>query len=370
MYHPTSSKIKKVKALVEQRGGWRCVFERFSGLKAAVDRFPGQTPCPKTGKGNTVFRLVTGWETTGQAFHNQQGRLTDGLNVVAFYNNCSISEAADEVMQIIGGDYHQVSRREVAAQLRREHVQKSQYCSEQEKSKRLLKLQQVYHDAIPAYKSEIAMNYLRSRGLSLTPQEVQRFSKTLGFHPGLKYYCTERNGSAPKLLGTFPCLLGIFSSAKGANLTIHRIFLRPDGHGKADVPKAKKLMSPPDFMTGGAFRLGEPISLDGGGKYIGVTEGIETALALYNANKLPCWSLYSDTVLAQFEPEPDITHVAIWADKEPSGAGLSSAQKLEAKLKERGIKCQIYYPDFLNTEKEDWLDVFNASPELIKGYIA
>ena len=123
-------------------------------------------------------------------------------------------------------------------------------------------------------------------------------------------------------------------------------------------------------MGGGSFRLGEPMLLTGGGKYIGVTEGIETALALYNANRLPCWSLYSDTVLALFEPDSDITHVGIWADREPSGAGLSSAEKLKAKLKGRGIKCQIYYPEFLNTEKEDWLDVFNADPTLIPGYVA
>ncbi|SUJ07903.1 DUF7146 domain-containing protein [Shewanella morhuae] len=366
MYQPTQSKIKKVKALVQQHGGWRNIFERFSGLKFAIDRYPAQVPCPQSGQGQTVFRLVQGWEESGQAFHNQFGRLTDGLNVIAFYRNCSIREAADEVLQITGGDYRDISSNEVSAQINRELAQRSEYCSKEEKDKRLGALQKVYHEAIPAYRSEIAMNYLRSRGLTLTTAEVQRFSHTLGFHPGLDYYCYDLK----QFIGKYPAFLGVFKSKDGSNLTILRIYLKPDGSGKAEVSNPKKLMSPPDYMGGGAFRLGEPMQLAGGGKYIGVTEGIETALAVYNANGLPCWSLYSDTVLALFEPDSDITHVGIWSDREPSGAGLSSAEKLKAKLKERGIKCQIFYPEFLNTDKEDWLDVFNTDPSLISGYIA
>ncbi|MGI2227708.1 DUF7146 domain-containing protein [Shewanella frigidimarina] len=366
MYQATHSKIKKVKALVDQQGGWRNIFEQFSGLKTAIDRYPAQTPCPKTGQGSTVFRLVNGWEQTGQAFHNHVGKLTDGLNVIAFYCNCSIKEAADEVLRITGGDYKTVSYREVSAQLNREQVQRSEYCNKEKKEQRLRALQRVYQEAIPAYKSEIAMNYLKSRGLTLTSEDVRKFSSTLGFHPGLKYYCLEKKA----FIGTFPALLGIFKSKDGSNLTIHRIYLKPDGSGKAEVSNPKKLMSPPDYMGGGAFRLGEPMQLMCGGKYIGVTEGIETALSLFNANGLPCWSLYSDTVLALFEPESDITHVGIWADREPSGAGLLSAQKLMKKLSDKGLKCHIYYPETLNTEKEDWLDVFNTNPSLINGYKA
>lgn len=366
MYQASHSKIKKVKALVDQQGGWRNIFEHYSGLKTAIDRYPAQVPCPQTGHGRTVFRLVNGWEQTGQAFHNHVGKLTDGLNVIAFYCGCSIKEAADEVLRITGGDYKDVSYRAVSAQLNREQQQRSEYCSKEKKEQRLKALQKVYHEAIPAYKSQIAMNYLKSRGLTLTSDQVRKFSSTLGFHPGLKYYCSEEKG----FIGTFPALLGIFKSKDGSNLTIHRIYLKPDGSGKAEVINPKKLMSPPGYMGGGAFRLGEPIPLKCGGKFIGVTEGIETALALFNANGLPCWSLYSDTVLALFEPDSDITHVGIWSEKEPSGAGLTSANKLMTKLGEIGVKCHIYYPDFLNAEKEDWLDVFNANPTLIPGYTA
>jgi putative DNA primase/helicase len=366
MYQATHSKIKKVKALVDQQGGWRNIFERYSGLKTAIDRYPAQTPCPKTGEGKTVFRLVNGWEQSGQAFHNQVGKLTDGLNVIAFYCNCSIKEAADDVLRITGGNYQEISYREVSAQIRREQKQQSEYCSEEKKGQRLKALQKVYLEAIPAYRSEIAMNYLRSRGLTLTSDDVHKFSSTLGFHPGLKYYCADKK----RFIGTFPALLGIFKSKDGTNLSIHRIYLKPDGSGKAEVSNPKKLMSPPGYMGGGAFRLGEPITLKCGGKYIGVTEGIETALALFNANGLPCWSLYSDTVLALFEPDFDITHVGIWSEREPSGAGLLSAKKLMAKLSEKGVKCHIYYPEFLNAEKEDWLDVFNTNPTLIQGYTA
>ncbi|QIR16338.1 DUF7146 domain-containing protein [Shewanella aestuarii] len=366
MYQSTQSKMKKVKTLVSQRGGWRNVFDHFSGLKLAIDRYPAQTPCPKSGQGNTVFRLVSGWEETGQAFHNQEGRLTDGLNVIAFYLNCSLKEAADEVLRITGGDISTIKKHEVAKQMNQEKVLSSSYCSNEEKSKRLAALQKVFAGAMPADQSPIAMNYLRSRGLTLTEAEVQRFSDTLGFHPGLSYYCTEDK----KFKGKFPALLGIFKDKDGNNLTIHRIYLKPDGSGKAEVSNPKKMMSPPDYVGGGAFRLGEPITLAGGGKYLGVTEGIETALALFNANQLPCWSLYSDTVLALFEPASDITHVVIWADKEPSQAGLNSAQKLQEKLRNKGVVCQIAYPDFLNTEKEDWLDVFVNCPTNIRGYIA
>lgn len=366
MYLATQSKIQKVKTLVSQSGGWRNVFEHFSGLKLAVDRYPAQVPCPSTGKGKTVFRLVSGWEDSGQAFHNQEGRLTDGLNVIAFYLNCSIKQAAHEVLQITDGDLGSVKKSEVAKQINQQNVKASSYCSKEDRNKRLASLQRVHSEAIATYKSPIAMNYLRSRGLTLTEAEIQKFSSTLGFHPGLSYYCDVEH----KFKGKFPALLAVFKDKEGSNLTIHRIYLKPDGSGKAEVSNPKKLMSPPNYMGGGAFRLGEPLPLADGGKYIGVTEGIETALALTNANKLPCWPLYSDTVLALFEPDPDITRVLIWADREPSKAGWKSALKLQEKLRKKGLYCEIAYPDFLDADKEDWLDVFINCPAKIKGYIA
>ncbi len=366
MYSSTQSKMKKVKTLVAQGGGWRNVFNHFNGLKLAIDRYPAQIPCPKSGDGRTVFRLVSGWEDTGQAFHNHEGRLTDGLNVLAFYLGCSLKEAANEVLRITGGDISSVKKYEVTRQMNQEKILSENYCSLEERNKRLMALQKISAESIPAYKSPIAMNYLRSRGLTLTEQDIQSFSSTLGFHPQLSYYCTDDK----KFKGKFPALLGIFKDKDGNNLTIHRIYLKPDGNGKAEVSNSKKLMSPPNYMGGGSFRLGEPMPMVNGGKYIGIAEGIETALAVHNANKLPCWALYSDTVLALFEPEPDITHVVIWADREKSKAGLNSAIKLRDKLRNKGVQCKIEYPEFLDTSKEDWLDVFVNCPAKIKGYIA
>ena len=357
--------MNKVKTLVNQLGGWSCVYRHIPGLKLAMDCYPRQVPCPKTHQGNTVFRLTDEWERTGKAFHNGEGCLADGLNVISFCLGVSIKDAADEILAITGGDVSSISKRELNMNIQQETERKAQYCSEEKREQRLKKLQELQMQAQPAFKSKEVIRYLHSRGIMLTSEDLMQFNDTLGFVPSLKYYCTE----AKSFIGSFPTLLGVFKDKLGFNLTMHRIYLESEGNGKAPVSNPKKLMSPPDYMTGGAFRLGEPMPMPNGGYYIGVTEGIETALALFYANHLPCWSLYSDTVLKNFEPGSAITHVGIWADREPSGAGLSSAQELMKKLKARGIKVQIYYPQHLpHLEKEDWLDVLNHNPELIPNF--
>jgi hypothetical protein len=319
------SKIEKVKTLVNQRGGWRSIFEHYACLRDAMDKYPAQVPCPRDNTGTTVFRLVKGWEDSGQAFHNSAGRLTDGLNVLSFALGLSISEVADEVLKITGGDISSISQVDIT-----KRQKKDDYKKQRERERILKKLQEVYEHSFPAFQSPIAMNYLRSRGLTLSETEVSAFADTLGFHPSLELW----NGK--QLVGRYPALLGFFKDANGNNLTIHRIYLKPDGNGYIDDPKPKRMITPPDEVMGGAFRLGQPMKLIKGGKYLGVAEGIETALAVYNATKTPCWSMYSDWVLSGFKCPDDVNYIGIWADKEPSHAGINAANRLKERLESEG----------------------------------
>lgn len=365
MYQPHQSMIKKVKALVEQHGGWRHVFDKYPSLQDAISKYPRQTPCPRTGEGRTVFRLVSGWENSGQAFHNREGRLTDGLNVISFILGCNVKQAAEEVLAITGGDLGHINNYQVIRTIAKD--KNPEYCSKEKSESRYEALTKLIQESIPLQDSPIALNYLKSRGIILDELEIDELSSTLGFHSGLSYWCNEKL----RFTGKYPALLGLFSDKNGQNLTIHRIYLNRDGTGKAAVSEPKKLMSPPNFMGGGAFRLGQMIKLKDGTYCIGVAEGIETALAVRSATRLPCWACYSDSVLAQFEPPEGVSIVIIWMDRDSNKAGEIAAAKLAQRLKDKGIKIKYMYPNHLpHLKKEDWLDVLVEAPDKFPLYIA
>lgn len=349
--------IQQVKALVLQNGGWEHIFSRYAGLRLAMDRYPAQVPCPHDHTGQTVFRLMKGWQDTGKAYHNQEGCLTDGLNTLAFTLGVSIGEAAKIVIADAGGNLSSVDDT---------YIQKAAaprpYCSPDERIKRVRKMQKLWKEAIPVRSSQIAMKYLINRGIHVENLNLSSFERNLMFHPSVEYW--EFTNNHPKLKGKFPAILAKFKNPRGKNVTIHRIYLEPDGSRKLNVEEPKRVMQPICHMTGGAFQLGEPMKIQGG-LYLGVSEGIENALGVTSVTRTPVWPLYSDSVMASFEPPEGVIGIGIWIDKEPSKAGLAAADKLRDRMQERGIRVQYFYPDVLPAEKLDWLDVINHDPTLV-----
>ena len=146
---------------------------------------------------------------------------------------------------------------------------------------------------------------------------------------------------------------------RGGDLVgIHRTFLDSDGPGKAPVPKPKRSNKCVDTISGGAIqlyerKLNQPLAL---------TEGIESALAVYEMTGLPVWSCINSTMLGKAQLPDSILSIIIGADKDRSGAGQASAEKLARRLVDDGREVKISLPPMLIPEGSggvDWLDHLN-----------
>jgi hypothetical protein len=168
--------------------------------------------------------------------------------------------------------------------------------------------------------------YLLRRGIDAEPDP-----SVVRFHPGLGYYQDRRR------IGTYPAIIARVSDAQGRPVSLHRIYLTPEGH-KAPVESPKKMMVPLGPIVGGAIRL-YPM-----GTTLGITEGIETALVIRQRTEMPVWAGVSTTLMERFEPPAGVTLVVVWADLDVSGAGTLAAQKLLDRLVVRGIRVAVHVP--------------------------
>ena len=196
--------------------------------------------------------------------------------------------------------------------------------------------------------TEYARKYMINRKLIARNLDLDQ---TLRVHESLPYY--DEDG---KNLGSFPALVAAIRDVNGHPVTLHRTYLSKDGK-KASVDKAKKMMAVPEGVTvsGSAIRLGNPVN-----GVIGITEGIETALSVYRATGIPCWSAISAHGVEAFEPTPGICTVIIWADKDRSNRGQEAAKVLERRMADRGINTITMLPKVPlqpDTKSVDWNDV-------------
>ncbi len=203
-----------------------------------------------------------------------------------------------------------------------------------------------------------AMTYFRRRGFAALSGMFTN-SDALRMHPALEYYEeVKRKGEyVNKLVGKFPTLLGKVVDEDNNLVTLHRIYLTPDGM-KAPVTMPKKMMPLEEEMevTGCAIRLGG--MPDNG--VLGVAEGIETALAVIRATGMPCWSLISTGIMTSVKI-PDTVHtVIIWADLDASLGGQMAAETLKNRLVEEGYRVIVMLPQRPipeNGKSVDWNDV-------------
>ena len=133
---------------------------------------------------------------------------------------------------------------------------------------------------------------------------------------------------------------------------MHATYLRQDGSGKADVDPARKLWKPSaDTSTKGAAIPLYPLRAPGlAFTYLGVAEGIETALALRKLRPgLPVWATVSAGGMRALRLPGGIKHLLIGADNDE--AGLSAARELGRRAAQSGIRAVLEAP-----EKGDWND--------------
>jgi putative DNA primase/helicase len=147
-------------------------------------------------------------------------------------------------------------------------------------------------------------------------------------HPSLPYYQDGRQ------VGRFAALVADVVDVSGLLVTVHVTYLK-DG-SKVSEHEPRKLLSPLTGREGCVVRL-IPAASD----TLGVAEGIETALSASALERIPVWAALNTSLLAKFEPPPNVAQLIVYADRDE--AGLGAALKLFERLQGR-IRIQARKP--------------------------
>ena len=174
-----------------------------------------------------------------------------------------------------------------------------------------------------------------------------------GFHPKLLYVDGKKRTY-------WPGMLACITDQEGRLRGLHRTYLDPRSNSKAPVRAPKKVL-----RAKGAELVGTAIRLYRPGRVLGLTEGIETAIAVQVATGMPVWATTSGALLQSARIPPAVQGVVIWADKDPGGR--DAANVAAERLRADGRKVEIRYPRDLPL-KSDWNDVLrkrgvNGFPE-------
>lgn len=179
--------------------------------------------------------------------------------------------------------------------------------------------------------------YLKRRGLGgLWP-----LPGCLRLHRALPYWQEGRE------FGRFPAMVGPVVAPDGRTVALHRTYLSADGR-KAEVSTVKKLTGAAGPLAGASIPLGK---VQGG--LIGISEGIETALAAWAGSGVPTVAAYCAGGLAGWQWPAGARRIVVFADHDR--AGLEAADTLRARAARAGLRCEIHSP---SEPGQDWADVW------------
>lgn len=227
--------------LEKARGCWPSILESLGINPIYLKKKHG--PCPRCG-GKDRFRFDDrNGLGTFYCNHCGAGR---GMKLLQLYHGWSSEDAYNIVARLLGVQPYISEPTHIRHILNEIPLVKqvTQPRKDNEKKQRKL-LNDVWRQSRPISSGDFVDRYLRARYI-----ELSDFPQVLRFHPELPYYNDDG-----VFVGKFPAMLALLQDKNNKKVTIHRTYL---GNGcKADVPKPKKLMSPP---TSGAS-LGAAIKL-------------------------------------------------------------------------------------------------------------
>ena len=203
--------------------------------------------------------------------------------------------------------------------------------------------------ASPVKAGDPVARYLEGRGL-----ELDSWPEALRYHSHLPYF------DGDLFMGLHPAMLGAVTDATGQLVSVHRTYLTRDGH-KADLPVVKKLTGCSARLPGCSVKLYPP-GLVHGEPSIGVAEGIETALACFEAWHTPMVSAISAQCLASYQWPQEVTNLIIHADNDLSQVGQRAAQTLAQRARKAGLTERVVTPPQSGT---DWADVWAGLAEAV-----
>lgn len=156
-------------------------------------------------------------------------------------------------------------------------------------------------------------------------------------------------------IGEFDCMVCPIQNKQGELISYHITYLQ-DGI-KAEVGSPKKMLPPSEPMAGAAIRLTAVYPR------IGIAEGIETALAVMELYKMPCWAASSAHMLETFQPPQGVEAVIIFADNDANFTGQKAAYALANRLAVAGFTTGVFIPN----EIGDYADVLK--PKAITDFV-
>ena len=353
-------------------GNWLSVLDALahSELEQAITRPGSHCACPVHG-GKDGFRLFRDAHETGGGICNTCGSFPDGFEVLMWINRWKFTTALKHVGDLLNAPQHQ----KAAARTNVTPIQKDRPSKPKVDLERKAWLDKITEETAARAASEKqyrihlgrknealwnqcvalthpsagpAVNYLRNRRVlarGLCPDAIR-------FCPELPYH--DEDG---QLKAKCPALVMAIRDLSGELQTLHRIYLTRTGL-KARVGAPKKMMGIPEgkSVNGAAIPL---TNLDASG-VLSVAEGPETALAAKRVCGFPAWSTVNAVLLEQFEVPEGVHTVLIWADKDRSMTGETSAQILETRLKDQGINVYVFVPAMpipARAKGVDWNDV-------------
>lgn len=338
------------------RGRWTEIVSHLAGqpaMLAAIERGPRRFGfCPvHGGVHGDAFRIFKDFEETGGAVCNTCGKFGNGFALLKWLNGWNFAQAAEMIESHLDG--YRVRPRPVAAP-KLTPAAKPRSSGD---GPTLERLEQLWSEAHPLTSdaAEPLRKYLASRMLSGIPA-----LESVRCHPDLIYYTPGSRES----LSSFPTMLVRLHGPDGRLVALHRTYLTADGK-KAPVDPVKKLM-----LIDGCTASGASIRLLPATVALGITEGIENALAVHLATGMPVWAAGSSSLLGAAFIPTFVRQVFIWGDLDPPAeqkdgtlkrAGRDAAEKLAARLRSEFRRVQIILPKPMNGAKHvDWNDVWRS----------
>jgi putative DNA primase/helicase len=304
-----SSALRYTPLRERARGRWPNILTAIGIDRDYLTRKNG--PCPFCG-GKDRWRFTD---------HNQDGCFIcsqctpqggSGADLVMKFTGLPFKEAAQRIERVIGECRVEPRRRE------------------RDEAKTRAGLNSLWGYASSVHRGDPTDLWLRSRSVSL-----DLYPPTLRTGRSVRHY--DDRGA----ITCHPAMLAIVMAPDSKPSTIHRTYLTADGK-KAPVDKHRKLYS--SAVKGSAIRLTAPA------KTLGISEGIETALAAARLFEVPTWAAICADMLAQFEPPTTVKRLIVFGDHDAHGKGQRAAFALASRLVGR-IQVEVKIPEKPDT---DW----------------
>jgi putative DNA primase/helicase len=180
----------------------------------------------------------------------------------------------------------------------------------------------LYQRGEPAAGTPVEVYLRQPRGIAIAIPPVLRFVR----------HCPHRNG------GYYPAMVAPIVNVVGEQTGIHKTFLKPDGSGKADLPKEERRETC-GSMKGGSVPLAPPRNSE-----LLIGEGIESTLSAMQMFGLPGWAALCANGIEALELSGDVRKIVIAADHDRNGTGQHAALRTHDRWVAEGRSVRILLP--------------------------